>query len=42
MSKEIKLKTEPSEPMTYQIMIKGHLGPGLTYWFEEKVKGVIK
>jgi hypothetical protein len=34
MPKKIDLKTDPNEPMTYQIRIKGHLGPGWTDWFE--------
>ena len=27
-------KTDPSEPMIYQIRIQGHLGPQWTDWFE--------
>jgi hypothetical protein len=34
MSKEINLKTDRSEPMNYQIRIKGHLGPQWKDWFE--------
>lgn len=34
MSKKINLETDPTEPMTYQIRIKGHLGLGWTEWFE--------
>jgi hypothetical protein len=34
MSNELKLKTDLSEPMVYQIRIKGHLGSQWTEWFE--------
>jgi hypothetical protein len=34
MSNKINLNTDPSEPMTYQIRIKGHLGPNWADWFE--------
>ncbi len=34
MSAELNLKTDPDEPMTYQIRIKGHLGCEWTDWFE--------
>jgi len=33
MSNERNPKTDPSEPMVYQIRIKGHLGPQWTDWF---------
>jgi hypothetical protein len=33
MSNELKPKTDPSEPMVYQIRIKGHLGRQWTDWF---------
>jgi hypothetical protein len=33
MSNELKPKAEPSEPMVYQIRIKGHLGRQWTDWF---------
>ena len=33
MSNELKLKTDLSEPMVYQIRIKGHLDRGWTEWF---------
>ena len=28
-------KTDPNEPMIYQIRIKGHLGCGWTEWFDD-------
>src|SRR6058998_3703270 len=34
MSNEFNPKTDPSEPMIYQIRIKGHLGRQWTDWFE--------
>jgi hypothetical protein len=34
MSNELKPKTDSSEPMIYQIRIKGHLGRQWTDWFE--------
>jgi hypothetical protein len=33
MSNELNSKTDPSEPMVYQIRIKGHLGSGWADWF---------
>ena len=33
MSNELNPKTDPSQPMVYQIKIKGHLGPQWTDWF---------
>lgn len=35
MSYKRRPKTEPSEPMIYQIRIKGHLGYGWTDWFDD-------
>ncbi len=34
MSNELDPKKEPSQPMVYQIRIKGHLGHQWTDWFE--------
>ena len=34
MSNELNPKTDPSQPMVYQIRIKGHLGREWTDWFE--------
>ena len=34
MSNKLNLKTDPDQPMVYQIRIKGHLGPQWTDWFE--------
>ena len=34
MSDRIKTKTDPGEPVVYQIRIKGHLGLKWTDWFE--------
>lgn len=34
MSNRIDPKMEPSQPVVYQIRIKGHLGPQWTDWFE--------
>jgi hypothetical protein len=34
MSNEINLITDPSQPVVYQIRIKGHLGLEWTDWFE--------
>ena len=34
MANERNPKTEPSEPMVYQIRITGHLGREWTEWFE--------
>lgn len=34
MSDELKPTTEPSQPMAYQIRIKGHLSRQWTDWFE--------
>jgi hypothetical protein len=33
MSNELKPKTEPVDPMIYQIRVKGHLGRQWTKWF---------
>lgn len=33
MLNERNPKTDPSQPMVYQIRIKGHLGSGWTDWF---------
>ncbi len=33
MSNELNPKPDPSQPMVYQIRIKGHLGPQWTDWF---------
>ncbi len=34
MSKKRQLKTDPEQPLVYQIKIKGHLGSQWTDWFE--------
>jgi hypothetical protein len=34
MSSKIDPKTDPSQPIVYQIRIKGHLGREWTDWFE--------
>ncbi len=34
MLNELNPKTDPNEPMTYQIRIRGHLGREWTDWFE--------
>jgi hypothetical protein len=34
MSYELNPKTDPGQPMVYQIRIKGHLGSQWTDWFE--------
>jgi hypothetical protein len=34
MSNELNPKTDPGQPMVYQIRVKGHLGHELTDWFE--------
>ena len=34
MSNKLDPKTDPSEPVVYQIKIKGHLGYEWTDWFE--------
>ncbi len=34
MSNELDSKSDPSQPMIYQIRIKGHLGSEWTDWFE--------
>ncbi len=34
MSNEHNPKTDPDQPVVYQIRIKGHLGPHWTNWFE--------
>ncbi len=33
MSNELDPKTDPDQPMIYQIRVKGHLGPQWTDWF---------
>jgi hypothetical protein len=33
MSNKLNPKTDPNQPMVYQIRIKGHLGRGWTDWF---------
>ncbi len=33
MSNERNLKTDPDQPVVYQIRIKGHLDPRWTKWF---------
>jgi hypothetical protein len=34
MSNELEPKTEPSQPVVYQIRLKGHLSSQWTDWFE--------
>ena len=34
MSNELKPKPDPSQPVVYQIRLKGHLGSQWTDWFE--------
>jgi hypothetical protein len=34
MSNKLNPKTDPNQPMVYQIRIKGHLGRERTDWFE--------
>jgi hypothetical protein len=34
MSNKLNPKSDPSQPMVYQIRIKGHLGHQWTDWFE--------
>jgi hypothetical protein len=34
MSEKLNPKTDPNEPMIYQIRLKGHLGCEWTDWFE--------
>jgi hypothetical protein len=34
MTNELNPKTDPGQPMVYQIRIKGHLGSQWTDWFE--------
>ena len=34
MSNELNPKTDPSQPVVYQIRVKGHLGREWTDWFE--------
>ena len=34
MANKFDAKTDPGQPVVYQIRIKGHLGPQWTYWFE--------
>ena len=33
MAEALNLKTDPSQPMVYQIRVKGHLGSQWTDWF---------
>ena len=33
MANKFNPKTDPSEPLVYQIRLKGHLGPQWTDWF---------
>jgi hypothetical protein len=33
MSNRFNAKTDPGQPMVYQIRIEGHLGPQWTEWF---------
>jgi len=33
MTNELKPKTDPSQPVVYQIRLKGHLGSQWTGWF---------
>jgi hypothetical protein len=33
MSNKFNPKTDPGDPMVYQIRLKGHLGPQWTAWF---------
>jgi hypothetical protein len=35
MSNKHNPKTEPGQPIVYQIRLKGHLGPQWTDWFED-------
>ena len=35
MSNELKPKPDPSQPVVYQIRLKGHLDSQWTDWFEE-------
>ncbi len=34
MPNKLNLKTDPGQPMVYQIRLKGHLGPQWRDWFE--------
>ncbi len=34
MSNELELKPTPSQPVVYQIRLKGHLGPEWSDWFD--------
>ena len=34
MSNELNPKTDPSQPVVYQIRLKGHLGSQWTDWFD--------
>jgi hypothetical protein len=34
MSNELNPKTDPSQPLVYQVRVKGHLGNEWTDWFE--------
>ena len=35
MSNKLNLKTDPGQPVVYQIRLKGHLDSQWTDWFEE-------
>lgn len=35
MSNKLNPKTNPNQPVVYQIRIKGHLGPQWADWFED-------
>ena len=35
MSNDLNSKTDPGQPMVYQIRIRGHLGSQWTDWFED-------
>ena len=34
MSNKLNLRTDPGQPLVYQIRIRGHPGRGWTDWFE--------
>jgi hypothetical protein len=34
MSNDLDPKTDPNQPMIYQVRLQGHLGPQWTDWFE--------
>ena len=35
MSNKLNPKTDPSQPVVYQIRLQGHLGPQWTEWFKD-------